>query len=93
MVKVGAKPGEVVEIEWCDSFSSTGWATKAEVMDMATSKDVICKTVGYLFHHNKDYITVLQSVALHNGDGENTMTIPRGLIKKLKKIGKGIRKT
>jgi hypothetical protein len=92
MVSINSRKGEVVEVEWTDSYGSTGWMSSDDILDMATCGEVIVKTVGYLFHKDAKFVTLVQSHAMHNDDGHNTMTIPRSFVTSAKTLSTGLRK-
>lgn len=83
---VRAKPGDILEIDWRDSYTSTAWVNKFEVIEMHDADEVKCKTVGYLLKTDKHFTTVAQSIATHNDDVDNTMTIPTGMIYHYEKL-------
>ena len=89
---VNAKPGEVVEVEWRDSFSSTVWQAREEILAMHDADEVRCSTVGYIVKADKNFVTFSQSFAKHNGEICNTMTVPTPMIYKVRKL-KGVTKT
>ena len=88
---VNAKPGDIVEVEWRDSYSSTVWQSEEDIIRMHDADEVRCSTVGYIVKVDKNFATFVQSMARHNGELCNTMTIPTTMIYKVRKLGgKGV---
>lgn len=71
-------------VEWVDAHGAHGWMNLGEQMELEL-EPMKCKSVGFLYKEEKDYITLVQSTTgdLHiNG----YITIPKGWIKKKKVI-------
>jgi hypothetical protein len=72
---------KIVEITWVDSAGMCGiWETP----DCEPLTPMKIKSVGYLWEKTKDYVTIIQSIG--NEQLGRRFSIPRGCIKKIKKL-------
>jgi hypothetical protein len=69
----------VVKVDWVDSDGFDGWHHPEEEFEVSK-----CVTVGILAKESKDAIRIDQSQSKSKVD--NTITIPRCAIKKIKRI-------
>jgi hypothetical protein len=82
------KPMPVVEVEWDDSCSGGGWSTA----DQYAKRDVLpACSVGYLLSRDRTRIIIVQSQA-ENGDVNDCITIPRGMVKQIRVLEKARRR-
>ena len=81
MIKVPrGKKDEPLEILWRDSASNDSWGSSDRKGRVLT-----VMTVGYLFHDEKDHVSVVQNVC-DNEDSSCLMTIPRECITGMKRF-------
>ena len=73
---------QIAMIEWEDSCSETGWHRKDAGIDVAAK----CITVGFLTCEDNDKVVISLSSCLTTGNIGDTMTIPRGCIKRIRKL-------
>jgi hypothetical protein len=70
---------DLLHITWRDAFDhdEVGWITK-EQMDRLLSLDAVVESVGFKYHEDDKYITI---VGDHEGDSFSRATrIPKGMI-------------
>lgn len=79
---MGLKKYKIVEIEWKDAV--VGSAEKWTDPKQLKNKAMPSKSVGYLMYEDDDVVTVA-SLVNKNHVGF-TLTIPRGMIKKMKEV-------
>ena len=71
---------KLVKIEWVDSaHAANPWIGKDRTVTPAE-----CKTVGWVIHDTKKFVTLAMSVAPEQFG--HAMTIPRGCITKITKL-------
>lgn len=70
----------IIEIEWLDIITQSGWNTLQDVIE---AEPIKCKTIGYLRHDVDTHITVAHSI---QGDASDYTVIPRGCVLSVKKI-------
>lgn len=71
---------EILEIEWEDTTTISGWRSDGFLQKAVPSP---CRTVGYFRKQDKNSITITKSIADDDDDGLDGQTIPRGCIKKI----------
>jgi hypothetical protein len=83
-----------VEIHWVDSTSRTGWHRVDEFNEETkrAGGPMPMITTGFLIDQTKDYISVAGTIGYSKEDSLcgkacDFMTIPRGCIKKVKRLG------
>lgn len=76
---------DILEIDWEDTCTTQGWCSNRRLKG---GKPARCRTVGYLFEETKSYVSVGISIDRRNESWMDTQTIPRGCIKKIKRIKK-----
>ena len=82
MVKIQRlKYNEPVEVVWWDAMSDSGWRSEDAVKK---DKPVICHSVGYYTAHNND--SLILSSDYNDSKDRSTTLIPRGMIKKVRKL-------
>lgn len=87
------KLGNLVLIEWEDSCAVAGWREHAEI---ATFRDSICASVGWVVHINRRRVVVAPHIGCNNTvELEQTnghMIIPRSAVRRVKvlKVPAGI---
>lgn len=72
-----------VEVEWLDSTHHSGWRKHAEVLETRRT-DIVCLSVGLLIANDKVGVTLAGSA--HGDEIAGTMTIPRGSVKKVRRL-------
>ena len=87
---INLKPGDVVRVDWRDSYGTTGWIDKRELHEIHDCDEVKIQTVGYVIKADKNFVSVAQSLSEHNDDIHNTMTIPSAMIFKTRTLVKGV---
>jgi len=70
---------KIAIIEWNDSFFTHGWKPKDEFKSMGAAP---CVSLGVIVNSNKDSVTLVLS--LGRDDYADSMTIPRGCIKRIR---------
>ena len=67
-------------IEWRDAYDpeKTGWLTKEDV-DKIISEDALIQSVGWLYHEDDTYITIVGDYQL-DGDVSRPTRIPKGMV-------------
>ena len=75
---------QILEVEWEDASSVSGWRDASELID---DKKYIVKTVGYAVQDDDDYVILVQNFDTNNVS--NSMKIPRAYIKSSKVIRRG----
>ena len=73
----------IIEVEWVDSHSHSGWGTKKEYLKDVQSRTPII-SVGFLFSETEDYLCLVQSYG--NKQYESVIQIPIKSILKRTKI-------
>ena len=79
--------GNVVEIEWVDSFSSATWDTRINHERSARGSDqMVHRSVGYFLSQSDTSVTIAQSMAEDDGDTMvgDALTIPRRSIDRIR---------
>ncbi len=71
----------MVEVEWVDSCSLSGWRDVEEHREH--NGIAKCATVGYLLRSNRKEVTVVQSWNDNEG-AHSSMSIPRCAVKKIR---------
>lgn len=83
------KQGTLIRIEWSDAGTINRWEELEDLLrELHKSDAESFFTVGFLIRETKDWISVAQTVN-YNGDkilerATETMSIPKGMIKKIK---------
>jgi hypothetical protein len=78
------KPEQLIEIDWLDAFSNSGWQSEEEARKRPF--DVACRTIGYFLQQDKDFIWVSHSIGWSKGAKRDVMLIPIGCIQKIRPI-------
>ncbi len=86
MTKKKALHEKPVAVHWIDSaIHSQGWKEKQEFIDVSRTVSVV--TFGFIVRQDRHSVTVAQSVITsEDEDCEGGMTIPRGCIRKIRKL-------
>ena len=79
-----------VEVEWHDSVSRGGWDTK----DAHRKRNAIGPmfSIGYLLTKSRRVVQLAQSESTMNGDVNDTITIPRVAVVRIKSLTGGCQK-
>ena len=77
-----------VEVEWRDSSSYQGWASKEHYLAKAAGPSV-CTTVGYLMIKNENEIFLVMNHS-ENDNVDLGMTIPRECVLKIRYLKGGL---
>lgn len=75
------KHNDIVEVIWWDANSSSEWRGEDIVKK---EKPTICYSVGYYTIHNNDSLII--SPDYNDGKDRSTILIPRGMIKRVRKL-------
>lgn len=70
-----------IEVVWWDANSSSEWRGEGIVK---REKPTICHSVGYYTIHNNDSLII--SPDYNDGRDRSTILIPRGMIKRVRKL-------
>ncbi len=76
------KENTLVKVDWIDSSTARGWNTRDKAKKPG---GFACTSVGFVIQENKKDITVAGTVG-DDGDCLDAITIPRGCIKKIRRI-------
>lgn len=74
----------VVEVEWDDACSQGGWGSDASYRER--SAPLRTRSTGYLFHDDAEGITLMQTQANDNERFAESITIPRGMIRRVRRL-------
>ena len=77
------KNGDIVLIKWIDSYSSARWLTEDEVKHWITGLTP-CISIGIVFTVDKNFVTLYSDQA--PDEKGRIMSIPRGVIRKIKRL-------
>ena len=75
-----------VEVEWVDSAHCGGWASidhKRRIQGVVT-----CRTVGYVLERTPEVLKLVMSQSNDAQDVADGMSIPRSVIKRVRRLGK-----
>ena len=72
------KSPKLYKVEWMDACSEGGWK---DLKDLKKVDPYLITTVGYHIHTDRNYEVYAQNLS-HNGKYADTMSIPKGWIKK-----------
>lgn len=73
----------IVEIEWLDTMSTSGWQTKDDRLRQTKIEDMDHRSIGYLLKRGPEYVVVAQSVGEQHDNVGDTLMIPRQAVKKV----------
>ena len=76
---------DIVEVEWIDA------ATTTHELSLDQAREQTCmpaRSVGYLISNNKERVVLAMTEFTEAGDVKFLHNIPKGMIKKIKKLGK-----
>jgi len=76
---------EIVEVEWTDAGTCAHEISVEEIQEHGV---VESRTVGYLMKQDKEGITLVMTLFPGVQDAKFLWTIPKGMIKKIKRLGK-----
>lgn len=77
---------KIVEVEWEDAVSKTSW----HLSDHSDYHGNACKTVGFLVKNTKREIVIAQNISVNEcEDVSDVMVIPRGILRRIRTIGRG----
>ena len=75
----------MVQVEWIDS-SEFGWWNKPKEWDeMIQEKELLCRSVGYLFRDNEHVVILAQSQSAH-GSVSDMLAIPKVAVKQIMRL-------
>ena len=74
----------IIRVDWEDSASGGGWNRLDDFKDRHGT--LSCQSVGYVAKSDKDVVMLVQSVC-ENGDVNDSISIPRKCIKRVRRIG------
>ena len=73
---------KLVLIEWEDSYSYGGWHARDSGLDIVAA----CVSMGLLIDGNDNQVTIAQSMSKTSGNIGDTITIPKGCIKRMRTL-------
>lgn len=76
---------EIVEVEWTDAGTCAHEISMEEVQEHGVIEGC---TVGYLAKQDEEGVTLLMTIFPGVQDAKFLWTIPKGMIKKIKRLGK-----
>ena len=81
----------IVEVDWVDSMSASGWRSAKEVAKYSAEAQAI-KSVGYMLTKDRKKVILVGSLDAIDHDGEvqqfnHYHEIPRGCVKRIRRIG------
>jgi hypothetical protein len=71
-----------LEVEWVDAASGGGWKS----YDDREKALIRCRSIGYVLHEDKASLTLCQSYSVEARNHADTITIPKGCIKKRRRL-------
>jgi len=72
-----------VEVTWIDASSSNSWRTIAVHAEEDDVPPFLVKSLGWVLRRNSRVLILAQSVS-HNGQAMDVLTIPAGMIKRVR---------
>lgn len=84
MSKRPYKRGEILEIEWFDAATRSGWH-RGEYWEEVAKAD-LCKSTGYFFKETKREINIALSKDPNLVDFSDMHSIPKGTIKRVRRL-------
>ena len=90
------RPGPLVEIEWLDIFTTSGWQDEADLQILLEQRPGMpCINVGYLLAETKDRVVVCSGAYGETGkvvSRSEITVIPRGCVERITRLGPTRRK-
>ena len=80
------KRNSLVEVTWHDAHSDGGGWGDADVVASAVIAPYVVRSVGFLIGSDKRGVVVAQSRAELSGRVTDTMTIPRGMVRRVRRL-------
>ena len=71
---------KLVIIEWEDAYSHGGWHAHNKDVDHVAQ----CVAIGVLLYNDESQVTIAQSISNTSGNVADTMSIPRGCVKRIR---------
>lgn len=78
---------DLVQVDWVDSTTFHGWHAAEQA---AANRDMRCSSVGFMTESETNHIAISAHIAWPdrpNPNVNNTMTIPRCAITRIRKLG------
>ena len=75
------KKRKIVKVIWNDAVARAGWELRKTLKSLTPPR---CVSVGFLISKNKKYVTLAQNFS--KADVGEQISIPRAMIKKIKKL-------
>jgi len=73
---------KIAIVEWDDAYSNGGWHTPNPDLDRIAR----CISMGLLCYEDDKQITIAQSYSMTSGNIGDTITIPKGCIKRIRQL-------
>lgn len=73
---------KLIEVEWDDAAVKGKWCGMATYEECEPCR---CRTVGYLLKADQRRVVIIQNQS-RDGDVSDSMTIPRGCVRKMRKL-------
>lgn len=80
------KLNSLVEVIWIDAFCREGWHEGPKNPRKWVATPYIVKSVGYYKGKDKTYISICQGRHEHDEQLDNSLFIPHGMIRKVRKL-------
>lgn len=79
---------KMIYIEWIDSYFPfpQGWQDLEDIEEEIEEHTFICKSVGFLYTENKDYIVILQNLDGEDERSSGILKIPKKAITKIEDL-------
>lgn len=68
----------LVYVKWIDSSHQSGWTPRDEHKPLSV-EDMVCETVGFLFHESEHAVEIVQSLSTSE-EYDCIMTIPKVVV-------------
>lgn len=78
-----------IEVEWVDSSSRGQWDS-VEGYKIKTARALRIRSIGYLLRSDRSEIVLIQSMGV-NADVADSVTIPRGCVKTVRRLSGGLK--
>jgi hypothetical protein len=77
------KKNEKLLVEWIDAYSSSEWMSEEDAMKRP--KEIDCLTMGFFLAEDDEIVRLSSSIG-KEGCMRDLMIIPKGMIKKIKRL-------
>ena len=77
------KKNQPIYVEWIDAYADTSWQEEGEARQRP---DIDCQTLGFYLKHNEELLWLSATISGHKKIQRDSIIIPVGCLKKIKKI-------